>query len=70
MKKIIKTYYVMTPCGRKTFQKWLKDKDLSMRKFAKRCGCSTAYISRVVNAKSHITKSVIKLFNKGGYDLI
>lgn len=62
--------YFMTKQARHRFKVWLLNNDLSMSKFAERCGVSRQYISAVITSKVKITDSVIATFKKGGYDLI
>lgn len=49
-------FYIIKDVGKKRFKKWLITKNLTMDQFAKLCGCSTQYISMVINGKKHITK--------------
>lgn len=70
LKKIITAKYYATPEAKKTFKKWLVMKELTMEKFSKKCGCSAAYISYVINGKKPVNTRTIALFKKGGYDLL
>lgn len=51
------------------FLTWLVKQNMSMRDFAKKCGCSHQYISAVINGKKPVNINTIDLFKKGGYDL-
>lgn len=69
MKKV-KNYYIVTADGKRTFQHWLINHSLSLRKFAARCGVSAVYISLVMNGKSHVTAKAREIFKKGGYEIL
>ena len=63
-------HYKVTPVAKRRFKIWLLDNELTVPKFAKRCGVSRQYIEAIVNGKVSVTSTVIELFKKGGYDLI
>lgn len=62
--------YFITKQAHTRFKKWLVDKNLTVNKFAKGCGCSRQYIERVLKGDAKITPSVIEHFKKGGYDCL
>lgn len=65
-----KNYYVLTKAGQDRFRTWLIKHDLSMTKFAAKCGVSKQYIQQAASGKIHITKSVRETFSRGGYELL
>lgn len=69
MPKIVSGHYI-TPAAAKRFKRWLFEKNLSLNKFAEQAGCSRQYLTRAIDGKIKITKTVIDWFHKGGYELI
>lgn len=69
MPKIVDGHMV-TEKARMRFKVWLVQNNLSMSKFAKRCGCSHQYLSKAINGKIKITKAVVDKFRKGGYEFL
>ena len=65
-----KPHYKITPEAKKRFLIWLIENDLSLTKFAKKAGCSRQFLTRALDGKINITKTVIDWFKKGGYELI
>lgn len=51
------------------FLHWLVDNNLTIRKFAKKCGVSHQYLSSVLNGRANVTETVVSTFKKGGYEL-
>lgn len=49
------------------FKIWLVKNHLTMREFAKKCGCSVQYISMVSSGKKPLTKKAKEIFERGGY---
>lgn len=66
----MKSYYIATKTAKKRFKVWLIQNNISLREFASRCGVSAAYVSKVINGKSHITEQCLGIFRKGGYELL
>lgn len=62
--------YKITPAAKRRFKIWLLDNNLSVTKFAKKCGVTRQYISAALDGKIKCTDSVIETFKKGGYELI
>jgi len=67
---IIKEGHFITEAARLRFKKWLVEKNLTVNKYAKLCGCSRQYIEQILGGKRKITSSVRAHFLKGGYELL
>lgn len=67
---IKKDGYYISEQARYRFKLWLFNNNLSISKFAKKCGVSHQYINAIINGKIKITDTVIATFKKGGYELI
>ena len=65
-----KNYYVITNTAKKRFKVWLVQNGITLRQFANKCNVSAAYISKVINGKSHITPKCLEIFQRGGYKLL
>ena len=70
MKSINKIILYCDDDDYKRFKKWLIDNGLNQNQFAKFCGTNDCYISRIIKGKSSITNKAIKLFKKGGFELV
>ena len=51
------------------FRCWLIRNRMTATDFANKVGVSKAYISSIVNGKRHISRSIVELFAKGGYEI-
>lgn len=67
---IIKEGYFITKQALTRFKKWLVDKNLTVNRFAKLCGCSRQYLEQVLKGNKKITSSVRAKFHQGGYDFL
>lgn len=52
------------------FKKWLVVEDLTVNKFAQRCGVSRQYVERALKGEIKITDTVRNHFKDGGYELL
>ena len=64
---IIKEGHFITKAAEVRFRKWLVEKNLTVNKFSKLCGCSRQYLEQVLAGKKKITHNVRLRFEKGGY---
>ena len=64
---IKKEGYFITKQAHTRFKKWLVDKNLTVNRFAKQCGCSRQYLEQILAGKKKITAAVHKRFETGGY---
>lgn len=63
------SYRLITQNERKRFKKWLIDKDMSMREFARQNNISVVYISNLMNGKEHLTDKAKLIFLQAGFNL-
>jgi len=67
---MIKDGNYITQAALLRFKTWLWEQNLTVNKFAKKCGVSRQYIERVLHGQTKITASVREWFLKGGYELL
>lgn len=67
MRVIHKTYYHFELQDKKCFELFIKNNQLSLRAFAKKCGISPSYLYDIVSGNRTASDKIIKTFNENGF---
>ena len=68
-KKITKTYLYFDSDSKKSFQKFLIEKDLTLGEAADLLNVSSTYLSLVLNGQREVTKRLQEQLNAIGYEM-
>lgn len=67
MKLIRKEYFVFEKEDRKAFKDFLKENNMTIEDFAKKCGISRQFLSGIINGHQRITQKIVDMFAKEGF---
>jgi transcriptional regulator with XRE-family HTH domain len=67
--KIEKVLFVFEEEDKWRFKEFLVKNKKTLRSFAKELNVSVAYVSDIIRGNRYVSKSVIELFKKAGFDI-